>query len=258
MSSELLKDQRPLMIAGLLCLLCLTVLAIFTLFDSTEILGINRWIKPMKFFVSFAIFFWTTAIYLYYLQGFEKSARFLSWATILIFVVEMLIILMQVLRGTTSHFNTRTPLDAILYGVMGFAIFINTLLFIYLLALYFRAKIDLPESIIWGMRLGLILFLAASFEGGYMSAQIGHSVGAADGGAGLPVVNWSTKSGDLRVAHFFGMHAFQAVPFFSHTLEKYNIKSPTVWTFAFAAVYFAIFSFLFVQALQEKPFFAGF
>lgn len=246
------------MTAGAISFLCFVILAIVSLFDSTEILGINRWIKPMKFFVSIAIFLWTTAIYLYYLKGFAKSKRFISWGMIFVFFVEMFIIVMQAWRGTTSHFNGKTFFDAMLFMTMGISIALNTLLAFYLLFLYFRAEIDLPQAIVWGMRLGLILFLAASFEGGYMSAQIGHGVGVADGGAGLPVVNWSTRGGDLRVAHFFGMHAFQAVPFFAYTLEKYNIKSPTVWTFVFAAFYLAIFTFLFVQALNGQPLVAGF
>lgn len=258
MIKELFEKQRPLMIAVAISLACLAILAIVSPFDSTEILGINRWIKPMKFFVSIAIFLWTTAVYLYFLEDYKKSARFISWAMILIFFVEMFIVVMQSARGTTSHFNLKTPLDGMLYGVMGISIVLNTLLAFYLLYLYFRAEIALPKSIVWGMRLGLILFLASSFEGGYMSAQIGHGVGVADGGAGLPLVNWSTKGGDLRVAHFFGMHAFQAVPFFAYTLEKYNVKSPTVWTVLFAAVYFVVFTFLFVQALQGKPLVAGF
>ena len=49
------------MIAGVVCFVCFAVLAIVSLFDSTEILGINRWIKPMKFFVSIAIFVPTVA-----------------------------------------------------------------------------------------------------------------------------------------------------------------------------------------------------
>lgn len=258
MIKELFRDQKSLMVAGAVSLACFIVLAIVSLFDSTEILGINRWIKPMKFFISIAIFVWTTAVYLHFLTDYKKSARFVSWAMIFIFLIENSIVVMQTLRGTTSHFNVKTPLDAMLYGVMGIAIALNTLLAGYLLFLYFRASVDLPQSIVWGMRLGLILFLASSFEGAYMSAQIGHSVGAADGGAGLPMVNWSTKAGDLRVAHFFGMHAFQIVPFFAYTLEKYNVKSATLWTFAFALVYLSIFTFLFIQALQGKPFFAGF
>lgn len=246
------------MIAGAVSLACFTVLAIVSLFDSTEILGINRWIKPMKFFVSIAIFVWTVAIYLNFLKGYEKSARVISWGIIFIFFVEMFIIVMQAARGTTSHFNVKTLFDGMLFSIMGASIALNTLLAVYLLFLYFKAEIDLPKSIVWGMRLGLILFLASSFEGGYMSAQIGHSVGIADGGAGLPMVNWSTKGGDLRVAHFIGMHAFQAVPFFAYTLEKYKVKSSLAWTFVFAAVYFAIFTTLFIQALLGKPFFAGF
>lgn len=246
------------MLAGVVSLACCAVLAIVSLFDSTEILGINRWIKPMKFFVSIAIFVWTTAVYLSFLENYRRAARFISWGTILVFTIEMIIITGQAARGTTSHFNVRTPLDGMLFSIMGTAIIFNTLLAAYLLFLYFKAEIDLPKAVVWGMRLGLILFLASCLEGGYMSAQLGHTIGAADGGAGLPGVNWSTRNGDLRVAHFVGMHAFQAVPLFALAMEKYDKKSALFRTFVFALVYFAFFTFVFVQALLGRPFFAGF
>ena len=244
------------MIAGVVSFVCFVALAIVALFDPTEILGINRWIKPIKFFISIAVFVWTIAVYLYFLDGYRKAARVISWGVIIIFTVEMIIVVTQAARGTTSHFNNKTPLDGMLFSIMGLAIVVNTLLVAYLLYLYFKAPIDLPRAIVWGMRLGLILFLASSFEGAYMSAQIGHTVGAADGGAGLPVVNWSTRNGDLRVAHFIGMHALQAVPFFAYTLERYKVRPATLWTFVFAAVYSAFFTSVFVQALLGKPFLA--
>jgi hypothetical protein len=256
MFKELFKSQRPLMIAGAVSLACFIILALVAPFASTEVLGINRWIKPMKFFISITIFVWTVAIYLNFLKGYEKSERFISWGMIGVFFIEMLIIVGQAARGTTSHFNVKNPLDGILFSIMGLAIVFNTVLAGYLLYLYFKAEIDLPQAVVWGMRLGLILFLLSSFEGGYMSTQLAHSVGVADGGAGLPLVNWSTKGGDLRAAHFFGMHAFQAVPFFAYTLEKYKIKSALILTIVFAVVYFALFTGIFVQALLGKPLFA--
>lgn len=253
MINELWKKQKPLMMAGLVSLICFLILAVVMIFDSTQVLGINRWIKPIKFFTSITIFVWTVAVYLNFLKGDERKSWRISWAMIMIFAVEMVIITGQAARGTTSHFNIVNPLDNILFAIMGLAILANTLLIGYLTFLYFTTEIGLPKTILWGMRLGLIIFLLGSIEGGYMSAQFGHSVGVADGGKGLPFVNWSTEGGDLRIAHFFGLHAIQAIPLFALILERLKITASAALTFLFAIMYFSFFSFLFIQALNGQP-----
>ncbi len=76
---ELCKDlwhnQRALMAAGFAFVALLIVLSVLSLFDSQQILGINRWIKPSKFASSIAIYFITLAVYLNFLRGFEKSKK---------------------------------------------------------------------------------------------------------------------------------------------------------------------------------------
>ncbi len=256
--NDLCQNQRPLILSGVGFLLVTMILAILMLFDSTQILGINRWVKPIKFASSSAIFLLTIAVYLYYLQGFKKSKSIIAWGTLVIMIAEVFLIIMQAARGTTSHFNIAKSFDAIVFAAMGLMILTNTLLVVYLTVLYFRADFALPNAIVWGMRLGLILFLIGSIQGGYMSSQIGHAVGIADGGAGLPFVNWSTVAGDLRVAHFLGLHALQIIPLFSlffwYLHENFNFPAPTIFVIGFAAIYFGFFNFLFIQAIQGKPF----
>jgi len=255
--SDLWQNQRVLMTTGFVMLTLFAILATVSLFDSQQILGINRWIKPMKFTISTAIYLWTVAVYLRFINGYEKSKRIIGWGISALFAGEIVLVVMQAARGTTSHFNNSTAFDGAVFSTMGLLIVINTFLIIYLAYLYFRANVDLPKALVWGMRLGLVLFLLASFEGGYMSAQIGHAVGVADGGAGLPFVNWSTEGGDLRAAHFVGMHALQAIPLFSFMLVRlqkhFEPIRPTALTIIFSLLYFATFSLVFVQALRGKP-----
>ena len=251
--NDLKQKQSGLIFSGVGFAALFLILTIFMLFDSEQILGINRWIKPMKFAGSVSIFLLTLAVYLYFLPGLRTSKALIAWGTIAMQVEEIVLIVMQAARGTTSHFNFNTLFDAAVFGAMGLMILLNSLLIIYLTFLYFRTEINLPTAIVWGLRLGLIVFLFGSIEGGYMSSQARHAVGAADGGAGLPFVNWSAENGDLRVAHFVGLHALQMIPLAALLLYRWRKRSATILTFAFALVYLSSFTFVFVQAMHGKP-----
>ena len=254
---NLWQTQKPLVIGGFVFAVLTIVFAIVAAFDSTQITNVNRWIKPLKFGGSIAVYLLTLAVFLYFLKGYDKTSKIIAWSALFFMGGEMVLIVIQVLRGTTSHFNFSSLLNGMIFGTMGVMIAASTLSIAYLALLYFRADVDLPGAVVWGMRLGLIVFVFGSVEGGYMAAQIGHTVGAADGGSGLPFVNWSVSDGDLRVAHFLGIHALQLIPlaalvfqFFGKNLRQ---PSPVVWTIIFAIVYFCAFTFVFVQALSGSP-----
>ena len=255
--SDLWQNERPLMASGFGFVILFVIFAAVSLVDSTQILGINRWIKPMKFSISIAVYLWTLAGYLYFLRGRETASRVIGWGAAAMLVGEIILITMQAARGTTSHFNLATRFDGAVFSLMGMMIVVNTALIVYLTYLYFRERFELPKAVLWGMRFGLIVFLLASVEGGYMSAQIGHSVGVKDGGAGLPFVNWSSEGGDLRVAHFIGMHALQAIPLFALMLvwieKRFTAVNATALTVSFSVIYAAATALTFYQAAIGQP-----
>ncbi len=253
MIKQLFETQRPLMIAGIVSMIFGLITAVLIVVDGTEILGINRWIKPMKFFLSIAIFLWTIAVYLYYLKGQERFSSVVSWILIVVMSIEMIAIVGQALRGTTSHFNVGDPLNGMIFGIMGIAIVISSLTVVTVTIQFFRSEIDLPSSIVLGMRLGLIIFILGSIEGGYMVTHLGHTVGAPDGGPGLPLTNWSTAAGDLRIAHFAGLHAIQVLPLAGLIEHKVIDAKSSLLTGLCAVAYLVFFVLVLVQALMGRP-----
>lgn len=255
--SEIYRRNRVLAVVGWLHVAALVVLLIVAPFDTRTVMGINPWIKPLKFLVSITIYVWTLAWFLDYLSSYRRTVRLISWGTGLVFVGEMACIITQAARGMTSHFNVKTNFDGMIFGVMGLLIFINTTLVLVTLLLFARPTARLAPAYLWGIRLGLLLFFLSSLEGMTMISNMAHTVGEPDGGPGLPVVNWSTRAGDLRVAHFLGFHALQLLPLAGHWLSRRwgdtARRRQVTYVFALAFVYTLFTALLFWQAMRGRP-----
>jgi len=85
-----------------------------------------------------------------------------------------------------------------------------------------------------------------------------HAVGVEDGGPGLPVVGWSTQGGDLRVAHFVGLHGLQILPLLGLALVRVApgwlpMRDRSRLVGVAAVFWIALTLLLAWQALREQP-----
>ncbi|WDZ82886.1 hypothetical protein [Micromonospora cathayae] len=222
--------HRPLMVfvsvMGVLAVGC----AIGVLVDPRVLTGAPIWLKPLKFAVSFVLYGTTLAWMLALLPRRNRVAERAATVVVAMGVVEMVVIVGQVLRGTTSHYNETTPLNAVLWQVMGAAIMVlfvaHLVIGVVLLRQRFadrvaRYAVGLGSGLtLLGMAVAVPMVLPAQAPGvaGIAGA---HSVGVPDGGPGLPLVGWSTTGGDLRVGHFVGLHALQALPLLAMLLARF-------------------------------------
>lgn len=219
--------------------------------DDIQLLGINRWVKPVKFYFSVGIMAGTFGWLMYYLSN-QKKVRRYSWEMVILMFVENGLILMQAIRGTTSHFNIKsTTFNATVFSIMGIIIVAFMVVCIFVAVQFFLQKqFTIAPAYIWGIRLGIVFFILFSFEGSIMVSRFSHTVGSKDGGAGMPFVNWSTQHGDLRIAHFLGIHALQLLPLIGFYVAKNSKQLLT-----YATVYFITVSALLAQALKGIPLF---
>ncbi|WP_437903978.1 hypothetical protein WME95_36605 [Sorangium sp. So ce327] len=256
---ELLRRSPVLFMAAAAHVALLVVLLAVAPLDARLVMGVNPWIKPAKFAASIAIYLLTINWLVGDIALPPRGRKAVVWGTVAMVSFEMIAITAQAARGVASHFNQSTLFDGAVFALMGIAILVNTALAAYLAYRFWATRPPLPAPYLWGIRLGLVLFLLACAEGGFMSAHNAHSVGVADGGPGLPAVNWSTRGGDLRIAHFFGMHALQAVPLVGYWLSTRasgsgpRTRRAVGWVIAFGVAYGAVALALFVTALAGRP-----
>lgn len=203
-------------IAALYSLAC----AILITTSSTEVLGVNAFIKPLKFGVSTVILFLFFSWFSNFVprvkkRAFERFAR----VNAAVMAFELSWILIQASRGTLSHFNISTAFEGTMFSLMGIAIGISTTWTLVLFKWTFRTDFRMMPGVLWSVRFGILYFVGFGFSGYLMGAYLNHFVGTPLESAGIPFLGWSTSAGDLRIPHFFGLHALQLLPFFAHTFK---------------------------------------
>jgi hypothetical protein len=266
--------NRPLTLFGLASVITLIVALIGMVVDPRAASAAPGWVKPTKFALSFVIYTATFLWLLSFVRGWPRLVAFVAGVTALMSTLELAIITMQVVRGTYSHFNNITPLDNTLFRLMGLAIVALWLMCVGLGVLLLLQRLPNPV-IAWGLRLGVLVALVgmsvgflmlgpkneqgAALAAGQGSSLVGaHTIGAPDGGPGLPFVGWSTTHGDLRVGHFIGMHGMQALPLLAFILirrrERWLTAGHQVGLVIIAgASYLGLIGLLTWQALRGQP-----
>ena len=259
--------SRPLTATGLGMIVVLAASLVALAVDPRVITGAAAWLKPAKFAISTAIYALTLAWLCSYLPGRARLTRRVGWGTALVIVLEVALIDVQAARGVTSHFNVATPIDGAVFAVMGGAIVLAWGLAIALTVALFRQAFEDP-AMGWAIRVGMLLTVLGSGMGGLMTRPTGdqvavarathvmsvsgaHTVGAADGGPGLPGTGWSRAHGDLRVPHFIGMHAVQILPLFALLVGRRiaSARRRQRAVLVAAASYAMLFGLLLAQAL---------
>lgn len=267
---RLWRASPPLTALALLMLGAAAGAAAGLLVDPRLVTGAPAWLKPFKFAVSIAVYSVTLAWIFSRLTGWGRMRRIVGWTSLVVFVIEMGIIALQAGRGVGSHFNTATLLDGALFTAMGAAIVIQTLASVGVAVALWRHEFA-DRALGWALRLGMTLTIVGAFTGGLMTrptaAQLAdaragrgmpvagaHTVGATDGGPGLPLTGWSTRHGDLRVPHFVGLHAIQVLSLVGLALRR-RVRSEAVRVRAVwiaAASYASLFVVLLWGALRGQ------
>lgn len=242
----MVRQSRALAVFGVamaaLAVVCLAGLVL----DPRLLGGQPIWAKPLKFSVSFVLYA-ATLVWMVSLVSTPRTRRWARRGGVVVAAagtIEMVAIVGQVLRGRASHFNVATPLDTAVWSVMGTTIVVLWVATAGIGVLLLRERTLAPDTA-WAVRLGLAVTLlgmavaflmtsptgaqiAAAQETGRLTTAGAHAIGVPDGGPGLPLVGWSTTGGDLRIAHFVGLHALQGLPLLALALLVLAARRPVL------------------------------
>ncbi len=220
-------------------------------------LSASPWTKVIRYACALAIYSWTLALFIQHLPGQAAILRFVRWGTFACLTADSGAIMLQAIRGLPSHYNTSSSENALIFAVIGLAILCNTLIAFLVLFLFLWEDVDLPRAYLMGIRLGFVLFTIGSLEGMIMIINQAHTVGAADGGPGLPFLEWSTNAGDLRAAHLAGVFGIQVLPLAGYLIHRWLKDRQTavqvVLVTALAGLWVFVFVRLFNQAVAGRP-----
>lgn len=189
-------------------------------FDQRMVLGEHPWIKPVKFSASLAIYgvtlFWLGQFLTNHTYAFRRTCR----AALAGSIAELSIIIIQVMRGAPNHFNMGSGFDNGMAWLAAISILPVAFSIVVVFFLLLRER-NLPAVLGCALRWGVLLSAIGCVPGLMMLAPVTvQHIIFHQTSSGLPFLGWSTVSGDLRVAHFVGIHALQFFPVLAFIVMK--------------------------------------
>ncbi len=214
--------------------------------DARLIAGVSVWEKPAKFFLSLMVQAMTIAWAISLIPQYARRLKSATWIFVFAAWFEMSYMIFRASRGEASHFNQTSSLAIVMYALMGVGAvsLMVTSAFVGWRVWQQRGASLMREAIGLGLMFGAFL---GTIAGAYLSSHTSHWIGGDQTDAsGLAFFHWSTTGGDLRVAHFVGLHATQFVP-----LAALSGNRMVVYGMAGACVLLTVASF--VMAVLALP-----
>jgi hypothetical protein len=214
--AELIERHATLARYGLALMLLAAIAVLLQALDPRTLEGgVNVWVKPAKFLSSVGIFALTAAWFSGYVRPERRRSVPVRAVAALILIAgtfELVWITWQGASGLESHFNFDTPFYRLMFNLMGvFAVLLLGATLPLAWEIARRPAPGLAADFVTAVAAGLVLsFLLGSWFGYAIAANNSHAVGPEAGH--FPLFGWNRAGGDLRVAHFLGIHAMQTIP----------------------------------------------
>lgn len=254
--------REPLLARTTIIVLALIpVLLIAASMDERTMNGINIWVKPLKFNLSIVLYLGTLVWFAGWVNEAVKTrlsyriyARILCGT--LLFMLPWLY--SAALIGEPAHFNREHPILAPMYSVMGVvSVLFTTGAMVYGVLIAVNRHSPLTTYCRYIISSSLVIsFVFTVVMAGELASMDSHWIGGtASDKNGLWLLGWSRDGGDLRVAHFFSLHAMQFMPLVALMgLPKSLKRLPRLSAATLSLLYCGLLFYVYFQAKNAEPF----
>ncbi len=245
-----LHAAQPVLVGFAAVMLAAIVPALVALgVDERTLRGVDVWAKPLKFMASTALFALTTAWFVWLLPAARRRAapvRRAVWTLVATAGFEVGYITLQAALGQASHYNVADAVHGALYTAMGVAALVLTgTQLVFARELWRHGRTDVPRLVVAGAATGAALTF-------FLGAGAGLALGGLQppAGWGVPLVGWHLGGGDLRPAHFVGIHAQQALPLAALPIAAIGPRRGGAWLAGVAVAWTVLWALAMALGLQ--------
>lgn len=255
---EPILARTTLIVFGLIPLLLLAGVV-----DDRTMNGINIWKKPLKFNLSIVLYLGTLTWFAGWInRSLMRSTSYRVYVYIL--CVTLLFMLPWLygaaLVGEPAHYNREHPILAPMYSIMGIvSVLFTTGAIVFAVLIASNKNSPLTAYFKFAVVCSLVItFVFTVIMAGELASMDSHWIGGtASDKHGLWLLGWSRDGGDLRVAHFFSLHAMHFIPLAALVkLPKPFVLWPRSSAAGLSLLYCGLLFHVYFQAKSGTPFLA--